>query len=279
MIWLFGLAGVIAGCENLPGADALMSNKKIEYVVVGEMHGTNEAPPLIANLACAGNRAGRPVTVAVEQTTDNQPFLDAFMASDGGAKAVAALFAAPMWNRPFEDGRSSKAIFALLNRLRTMRHSKIVDRIIAIDPVVSSSSSERNRLLAENVSAIPTRDNGVVLTLIGGLHAQKRAITTPDGTYPAMAQLLTPSRTLTFVVRSNGGTAWTCFGPADCGPHEADEMRHVIRGIRPADPDMPFDGTIEVGTAATPSYPAHTKRSGTKPSTGRKPLNSRIRPG
>ena len=267
MIWLLSLLGVAANCERLPGADALMSNTRTEYVIVGEVHGTNEAPPVIADLACAARRTRRPVVIAVEQTIDNQRFLDAYLASDGGEAATSALLAAPMWNRSFEDGRSSEAILNLLKRLRSMHRAGIIKAVIAVDPVISRSSADRNRLLAENVGAIAPGPQGVVVVLIGGLHAQKRNIVTPSGTYPAMAQLLPTFKTVSFVVRSNGGTAWTCFGPADCGPHEADESRHEARGVRKADRDLPFDGTIEVGTAATPSYPARATRASQAPTT------------
>src|SRR5690242_6766716 len=79
-------------CSPVPGAEQFVASKQYRFIIVGEMHGTNETPALVGDLACELS-ASKPVTVAVEFNVAATPVLDSYLQSDGREKARAALLA------------------------------------------------------------------------------------------------------------------------------------------------------------------------------------------
>lgn len=65
-------------CRSISGADALVNRTDLRWIVVGEMHGTKETPEVFSDLTCLAS-ASRPVIVAVEQLTTEQPAIDDFI--------------------------------------------------------------------------------------------------------------------------------------------------------------------------------------------------------
>lgn len=63
------LGAATPACTPVPGSSRLWEST-IRWVIVGEMHGTNESPDAFANLICLAAATGRPVTVALEYTAD-----------------------------------------------------------------------------------------------------------------------------------------------------------------------------------------------------------------
>lgn len=114
-------------CNPLPGFVMLLDDDR-RVAMVANIPGTNEPPDTISELACAMSARG-PLVVGLEWRTDLQPWLDAFMASDGGDEAVAALVnildPAPPADAP------SLADFAMLERLRLLAHAGRDVRVIA----------------------------------------------------------------------------------------------------------------------------------------------------
>ncbi|MGV6492816.1 hypothetical protein ACTUVK_003020 [Stenotrophomonas rhizophila] len=90
-------------------------------VLVGELHGTVETPALVGELACAAAADATPVTVALEMDPTEQARIDAYLASAGTAADRSALLAGRFWTRTMQDGRSSVAMAALIERLRSLR--------------------------------------------------------------------------------------------------------------------------------------------------------------
>ena len=113
-------APVEPACTAIPGWEQILADEAVRFVILGEMHGSNELPAVFADAVCLTAR-DRPVVVALEQTSADQPAIDAFMASDGGAEARRTFLGAQMWNAPMKDGRSSEAYFRLFETLRQMR--------------------------------------------------------------------------------------------------------------------------------------------------------------
>jgi hypothetical protein len=109
---------------NMPAANLLL---------VGEVHGTNEAPALIGDLACASATSGSPVVVALEIPIEEQTSLDNFLASKGSDADQAALLASQFWTRQPQDGRSSAAMLKLLHRLRSLRVEGTRISVLAVD--------------------------------------------------------------------------------------------------------------------------------------------------
>ncbi|WP_313495429.1 hypothetical protein [Stenotrophomonas sp.] len=115
---------------NIPAASLLL---------VGEVHGTNETPALIGDLACASATSGSPVVVALEIPIEEQTSLDNFLASKGSDADQAALLATQFWARQPQDGRSSVAMLKLLHRLRTLRTEGAAISVLAVDDGMAGS--------------------------------------------------------------------------------------------------------------------------------------------
>ncbi|MEG0886430.1 MAG: hypothetical protein RSH52_34920, partial [Janthinobacterium sp.] len=80
------------------------------------MHGTKESPQAFGAAVCHALEHGREVSVGLELNPDQAGPLAHFLASDGGAAAAERLLQTRFWNGPLHDGRSSLAMFALIER-------------------------------------------------------------------------------------------------------------------------------------------------------------------
>lgn len=242
-------------CGTLPGAKSLVANPSTQWIILGETHGTVEMPDLAADIACHAARAKRQVTVALEQDESNQLAIDTFLSSDGGAAARATFLESPMWNGKFQGGLSSQAMMALIDRLRTMRQAGQVKRVIAIDPHVFVNSAERNKAMAAKLKALRPKDRDLVVVLIGSVHARKGMVGQSPTRYAATAGLLPARQTKSFLILSNGGSAWVCTKV--CGATPINQEHDAKRGVTlKKTQDGLYDGLIDLGSSATVSPPA-----------------------
>jgi hypothetical protein len=88
---------------DIQGSEVLFDNQPVR-ILIGEIHGTSELPPLVAVLVRSLSLKAETV-LCLEIAAREQPLLDAFLASDGGDDAVRALLSGPHWFMP--DGRAS----------------------------------------------------------------------------------------------------------------------------------------------------------------------------
>src|SRR5690554_1179150 len=107
-------------CSQIPGWEQVLARAETRWIVIGEMHGSNEVPELFADAVCRTAQSRR-VVVGIEQPASQQEAIDAFLDSDGGEAARRDFMEAAMWHGPMKDGRSSEAIFRLFERLRQMK--------------------------------------------------------------------------------------------------------------------------------------------------------------
>ena len=111
--------------------------------MVGERHGTNELPELAWQIVCTKLRAGGSVIVALEIPSDEQPRIQAFLASpDTDKGAEQELLKGKFWRRPLttgQDGRSSKAVFELLKNARAARTRGAPIGVAAVDMLSDGS--------------------------------------------------------------------------------------------------------------------------------------------
>jgi len=249
-------------CPAIPGSERLW-DPAIRWVVVGEQHGTNEAPEAFAQLVCLASRTGRPVTVALEYVRNDQSEIDTYLCSDGGPKARAALMKLHQFADPDQDGRGSIAFFRLLERLRIMRNAGMIRSVIAADiDATRPMTKARDAVLAEHWQAAPAPANGIVLAYAGNVHAMRKPVTFGDRTVITAGSLLPRSRTMTVNIMTNGGESWNCVDD-DCGVHSDGTARPGIsRGIQyAADPAMMWDATFDLAVPATAAAPARESGS------------------
>jgi hypothetical protein len=233
-----------SACRNVEGAEALLSDREKRYIIVGERHGTAETPALFGDLACLASAKGS-LIVGLEMEADQQPALDAFLASDGSAAARQAWRRAKHWQ--LRDGRGSIAMWMMIERLRRLRAEGRDLTAIAFMHQASTVEARERAMADAWRAAMDARGDARLLILIGSVHAESEAIgqSVPAASFvPQRARL-----TLSYV-------PWEAVrcGPHPCGGAGAGRPR--ILGEAPAEWRWPrYDAYYTVGRRFSPSAP------------------------
>ncbi len=248
-----------APCIPVAGADRLWS-AATRWVIVGELHGTNETPDAFANLVCLAAVTGRPVTVALEYPADGQAVIDAWLASDGDPAARSALLTLPIWSKEFQDGRSSIAFLRLWNTLRVMKQSGTITGVVASDVGRSTPPGQtRDAAMAASWTAIPKHDRDLVLILVGNVHAMRKPAIFGDRKIITAGSLMPRRQTVSINVISVGGTAWTCESDG-CREHDSGPRRPAVAGITfDKNAERSWDAIYQLGGGTTAAAPAITR--------------------
>lgn len=243
-------------CDPVSGADRLW-RPTIRWVIAGEVHGTNEAPDAFANLVCLAAATKRPVTVALEYPADDQAVIDAYLASNGDAKARSALLTSPVFASRTQDGRGSVAFVRLFDQLRHMRQAGQIEGVVASDtgPAIPIRLT-RDAAMARAWTAVPAARNGIVLILVGNLHAMRKPVVTPTHTIITAGSLMPVGRTVTINITGSGGQAWNCQQDG-CGAHAIGPPHKGVTKISySTDEARRWDATYELGVPTTAASPA-----------------------
>jgi hypothetical protein len=253
---LFALAASVQ-CPQIAGVDAILSKPDVRVIWAGELHGTAEQPRAFGDLVCgAAERLKQPPVVFLERSADEQPLWDAFLSSDGGPAARAALTTAPAWRTRVQDGRNSEAIMTLAERLRMLKQAH---RIIAVRLLIPSlppagRQAHEDRMAASIQAALSHMPDGTrALVLSGNVHASKSDVALPDETYAAAAKRLPPENVLSVLLVSGPGEAWNCQ-PDGCRAH-ADSGLQRDAGFS-WDAPAGYDAMLSAGVHTTASPPA-----------------------
>jgi hypothetical protein len=161
----------LGNCGQISGADAILHDRAIRWVIVGEQHGTTESPKIFADLACLAGTSGRKPVIAVELPTDTTELIREYLSSPDERTPRSRLLAHPFWHGPFHDGRSSKAMMSLLERLRQLKQANIIADVIAFQPTVAVIDEAYERAMALNLEKASS-DGNLVLALVGNVHAR-----------------------------------------------------------------------------------------------------------
>lgn len=260
------LADLPPNCGALPGIEQLLDRLNFNYLLIGEYHGTVEMPEVAADALCAAAKAGRPVILGLEFTPANQSHLNAYLVSDDGAAARAALLAAPAWQAA-EDSRVTQAVLALIERARLLARGGYKISAVAFDkvpePVVSK---EREAAMAEVLSAAHSQvPKSLVIALTGTGHADKEGWTSQKPPFLAAGGMLPQQETVSLAFARPGGQYWGCRSPnGDADGCKAYDMP-VREPVRPRgivlDPTLRggFDGLYSSGGQYSSSLPALNK--------------------
>ena len=206
-----------------------VSKIKQQIVLVGEVHGTKEMPEFTSGLVCSLLKDGRSVILAVERFAEEQEHLQRYIESEGTAADRSALLGVHMWVSRWQDGRSSEAMFALVEDIRKLRKSGQRVGILAIQkldnlkvPMTEAESAPlsfadniiysriNDRAMADNVLAASVLyRNYTVVGLVGRGHPSTKKGSSRDADYLPMGNVLS-SMTPVFIigVRHGGGEAW-----------------------------------------------------------------------
>jgi hypothetical protein len=236
-------------CAPPPDAALLWANPATRFGFIGETHGTAETPAAFAEMVCEAS-AGRPVVVALEMPDAMQADLDLWMASDGGEAARARFLAHDYWGVSHADGRSSQAMFAMLERVRAL---KAAGRDLILRAYQPSSrrpdgfdqSYYEIQMAGLLLQAAYVRPDALVLALGGSLHARK-TLSERHG-FRFAAGHLKAADIVSLRTASQGGRTWACFGEAPCGDSD------LGQGVFEPQEDGAYDGLLALGpTTASP---------------------------
>jgi hypothetical protein len=210
-----GLAAASLACADppaLPFDRVVHATMQHRVVLVGELHGTAEIPARFGELAAAMAGQG-PLLVALEIPRDEQSRLDAFLDSAGGEEDRQSLLSGDFWTRSYQDGRSSAAMLALLERLRQLRlkHALTV-RAFDVESGTQLEAPARERVmaarLAESLAEVDPEVRLLVLT--GNLHSRVVGSAPWDPEHRFMGSLLAGHSPLAIEMLPVSGSAWTC---------------------------------------------------------------------
>ncbi len=278
--WSSRASAADLSCPDVPGAEALWSNPVRRFVIFGEAHGTNEIPELFGDVVCWAS-ASHKVVVALEWPPQMQASLDEYMASDGSESARSRFLSTGLWKNPTPDGRTSQAMFTLVERLRLLGKSgrPISVRTFAPKPALLRLRQDYYELeMARNLAALANDDPSrpLVLVLTGNVHAGKARADASRGRLLGAAGHLPPAEVLTLDAARNGGAQWACeagkplkpgvqlaLKDISCGPKTwpPSPQGVIPRGITisPTEGGM-FDGVFSTGGPTTASPPAAPNR-------------------
>ena len=198
-------------CDSFPGAEAVvaLAGAGRRFIILGEKHGTEQAPHLFETLVCAVSRQ-HPVNVFLEIRAGATAAVQAFIESDGSEQARQAFLASDIWNPRYADGRNSRAMFDLVEALRRLRQTGAPIRVFGTQPDYPTLRpqyySELSRAHDWARLAV-TYPDGVNLILAGAAHA---ALRDNDnlGFLPAAAHLR-PADVFAIGPVEEGGAQWT----------------------------------------------------------------------
>lgn len=246
-------------CRSILGADDILNRPDLRWIVVGEIHGTNETPEIFSDLVCLSSKR-EPVTVAVEEPSIEQPAIDSFISSNGNSLAVKRFLESGIWTKSFNDGRSSVAYFRLFENLRRLRESGHIISVIAFQPNYSPKSGVFNAGDYENALASSlisrTKEIGRVLVLVGNAHALRTSPTWAKPPYLPMAGYLPAKNSITLDARWNAGSYWTCGSDPECGVKVIRATAPPLaRGIVLNSTTGAYDGALNIGINVSASTP------------------------
>ena len=219
LLWIAATPAAATPCRPVEGLAAVIAPRSI--VIFGEVHGTVEAPAFVANALCHALAAGHKVTLALEHPIEERERLTAFLLSDGSPADREAFLAGPFWTGGFEDGRSSQAMFALIDETRRLKKSGQPLELFVFDSMAYAEDRDRQmgNTLRAAIDAAPDR---LFLVLTGNLHSQLTGGREGDATFVPMGftvkEGLKDRRIVALDVSASGGEFWGCFSLTDCGP-------------------------------------------------------------
>lgn len=189
-------------------------------MLIGEIHGTEEAPAQVAALARCLVESGQAVRVGLEIPRDEQARIDTYMHSAGIADDRQALLAGSFWQREYQDGRSSEAMYGLIESLRQLALKADVAVHAFDQPSYAQGEDDaREAAMAANLEpALRESPQARWLVLAGNLHTRVSAGAPWDAQYQFLGYRLRSYQPYAVEFLGLSGSVYTCTDddPASC---------------------------------------------------------------
>ena len=141
-------------------------------LLIGEQLGTREIPAAVGDMACEVTGAGLGVTVGLSISSNEQERIDRYLASPGGPPDQDALLKGDFWRKLQQDGRGSRAVMDLIDRLRALRAMGRKVSVVALDTDTEHGSARDARMARFVMNARTARPKDVFLVLAGNAHTR-----------------------------------------------------------------------------------------------------------
>jgi hypothetical protein len=210
---------VARDCPDVPGLDDLVAARRL--VLLGEMHGTEQAPEFVGTIACHAASEGFPILVALELPAQSNSQLQDFLESNGTAGDRRKYLESAGWQRNWHDGRSSAAMLQLVDRLRSLKRAGATIQVTGVDQ--PWTGDVRDSAMADAIEGL-RRDHmdRPMFVLVGNLHAQTAPGKVTQSYVPIGTRLdRFGLRPVSLLMAFDAGTAWHCTmeGGFGCGVH------------------------------------------------------------
>src|SRR5262249_46214901 len=148
----------------------------------------------------------------------------------GTTQDVQALLEGQFWQRPLQDGRSSRAMVDLLEGIRRLRRSGARIQVFLFDR--AKPGQNRDADMAKDILEVyAQKEADLVLVLTGNVHARREKFVVGSTEMVPMGFELakTGAQLISLNSAHPPGTAWICQGSGTdtCGSHQ---MRGKARG-------------------------------------------------
>lgn len=234
--------------------------KEKRLVILGELHGTKEAPAFAGTLVCNLSKGNKKIAFAIEMPASTQAQLQGALLQNQKISASKEFDALSFWNSPFQDGKRSHAYKDLLMTLWDLRAANENIKLIAIDIDESpnNTGNAREQYMASRLSSfLQEFPDYAVVALVGNLHARKLQGTPWNKTYTPMAFLLRDIKFITLDIGYIAGSAWNCMG-TECLERPVSRLKPTgvvkLPIIKLSELDANFDGEYDLNevTASPP---------------------------
>ncbi|WP_163993913.1 ChaN family lipoprotein [Pyxidicoccus caerfyrddinensis] len=180
-------------------------------MLIGEQLGSREAPMVVGDVVCQAAGEGLSVTLGLSIPHEEQAHIDRYLASAGTPVDQDALLEGHFWRRPYQDGRSSRAVFDLIDRVRAMRELGMSVSLVAYD-TDEVRASERDAVLADVwLKRHAARPEEVLVVLAGNAHVRTVTGVPWDRDFTPMAHHLQSLQSLRILELGYArGKRWGC---------------------------------------------------------------------
>ena len=163
--------------EPVRGLEALVGRGAT--VLVGEPLGTREVPSAVGNMACQLGEGGQHVVLGLSLPSEEQPALERYLASAGERADQDALLAEPFWRQVPRDGRSSRALLVLLERVRRWRAAGRKLDVVAYDARDLTGNAREEAVAHRLLQQRRAAPDATLLVLGGNYHVRTDGSTLP----------------------------------------------------------------------------------------------------
>jgi hypothetical protein len=221
---------VFLGCVSLAAwpkgaaCDVPQSMPAASLLLLGEMHGSREAPAFAGAVVCSCAKKG-PVALGLELPPAEQGRIERYLASDGDADAKRRLLSGDFW-RSDKDGRASSAMAALIESARRLRHEGSQVTVFGFSDILPGKTYDAS--IAQIIRDFHAAHPGLpVVALMGNVHASQTSFQVGGHDLVTAASLLKDLHPTSVLLAYPSGTIWACM--PDCGVHEVSDRWGIAR--------------------------------------------------